>query len=131
MSRMTHMRSWKSHRVPHIHGKALIHKLTDLSLRIVVPLVYLFLLYGSSNMASNKICLLLTPYNYPQNYLELVQNDRKVKTMWVSSHGVIAGNERARIEARQATLDDLIYCRPLMLQQNLKKWPENLMQDVL
>jgi hypothetical protein len=31
MSRITYMQSWKSHRLTHIHGWALIYKLGDLS----------------------------------------------------------------------------------------------------
>jgi hypothetical protein len=37
---MTYMRSWKSHRLTHIHGEALIHKLKDLTQELSVPLVY-------------------------------------------------------------------------------------------
>jgi hypothetical protein len=60
-------------------------------------------------LESRKMSLHTHPFVYECKCWQLTISGREVSFMYVSAHVVIAGNERADFEERQATLGNMVY----------------------
>jgi hypothetical protein len=86
-------------------------------------------------MESRKISLHTHPFVYGcnQKCWQLTRSGREVSFMWVPAHVGTAGNERADLEARQATLGNIVYNAqsvardflPVPKQRKLDEWQKS------
>jgi hypothetical protein len=112
MSRMIFMRSWKTHRLTHMHGLGLNPQIARPLSRIVVPLVYFF--YGR---------LLRSPWYFPHWHNGQLTPDSLQEwfiTKWLIADKFIAQSMYHRVGSSQNRLLD--FSKTFQWRLTAKKW---------